>query len=146
MNLMTYEPKDFLDRFIVNNPFFVHDQENFNWPHKAGDEDLKVNITETPENYTIVAEMPGLKEKDIDLEVKDGTLTLKAHQKNEEESNEKTYRVREFSERHFERSFKLGGTVDQNNITAKLQNGLLRITLPKREEAKAKSVKINIEP
>jgi len=146
MNLMTYEPKDFLDRFIVNNPFFVRDQENFNWPHKAGDEDLKVNITETPENYTMVAEMPGLKEKDIDLEVKDGTLTLKAHQKNEEESNEKTYRVREFSERHFERSFKLGGTVDQNNITAKLQNGLLRITLPKREEAKAKTVKINIEP
>ena len=144
MNLMTYEPKEFLDRFIVNGPMFDRDLENFYWPHRTVDEGLKVNISETPENYTLVAEMPGVKEKDIELEVKEGTLTLKAHQKNGEEASDATYRVREFSERHFERSFKVGRTVDQNNITAKLQDGLLRVTLPKREEAKAKTVKIEI--
>ena len=144
MNLMTYEPKEFLDSFFVNGPLFDRDMGNFNFPHRTAEEGLKVNISETPENYTLVAEMPGVKEKDIELEVKEGTLTLKAHQKNEEESNDATYRVREFSERHFERSFKVGRTVDQDNITAKLQDGLLRVTLPKREEAKAKTVKIEI--
>ena len=145
MNMMTYEPKEFMDRFIINSPFFDHDNENFNFPYKADSEELKVNISETPENYILVAETPGLKDKDIDLVVKDGVLTLKTRQEKNEESSGETYRVREFSERNFERSFKLGNTVDQNNVTAKLKDGLLRVTLPKREEAKAKSVKIKIE-
>ena len=144
MNLMTYEPKEFFDRFVVDDPFFDRGLQNFNRPQKAAGDDLKVNITETPENYTIVAVTPGLKEKDIELEVHKGALTLKAHQKNEKESDGATYRVREFSERHFERSFKLGDTVNQDNITANLQDGLLTVTLPKREEAKPKSVKIKI--
>ncbi len=144
MNLMTYEPKEFLESFLVNGPLFDRDLENFNWPCRRADDGLKVNISETAENYTLVAEMPGVKENDVELEVKDGTLTLKAHQKKEEESSDATYRVREFSERHFERSFKVGRTVDQDNITAKLEDGLLRVTLPKREDAKAKTVKIEV--
>lgn len=145
MNLMTYEPIDFIDRFFVNSPIFERGQEKFNWTFKERHEELKVNIIEAPENYTLTAEVPGLKEEDIDLEVKDGVLTLKTHRKQEQESNSETYRVREFSERRFERSFKLSDTVEQKNITAKLQNGLLRVTLPKREEVKARAVKIKVE-
>lgn len=144
MNLMTYEPVEFIDRFFVNNPIFERGQEKFNWAFKGRHEELKVNIVETPENYTLTAEMPGLKEEDIDLEVKDGVLTLKAHRKQEQESDSETYRVREFSERRFDRSFKLSDTVDHEGITAKLQAGLLRVKLPKREEVKAKAIKIQV--
>ena len=126
MNRMAYEPKEFIDKFIVNNPFFDRGQEKINWPFKGRQEELRVNITEVPEKYTLTAEVPGLKEDDIDLEVKDGFLTLKARQKNEDEPRSETFRVQEFSERHFERSFRLGDTVDQNSIAAKLQDGLLR--------------------
>ena len=143
MNVMTYEPKDFLDRFVVNNPLFDRDAGY----HVTDDNDshnLRVNISETPENYSLVAEVPGLKEDNIDIESKDGILTLKGHQETKEKSEGKTYRVREFSERRFERSFKLGDTVDSDNISAQLKDGLLSVTIPKREEAKPKTVKIKI--
>ena len=145
MNLMTYEPKDFLDRFVVNNPFFDRDS-GYHVADDKGYRDLKVNISETPENYTLVAEVPGLKEENIDIEAKDGVLTLKGHQKTEEESEGKNYRVREFSEHRFQRSFRLGDTIDQNNIEAQLKDGLLTVSIPKREEAKPKTVKIKIAP
>ena len=145
MNLMAYEPKEFLDRFVVNNPFFDSDTGY----HVTDDNDfhnLRVNISETPESYSLVAEVPGLKEENIDIEAKDGVLTLKGHQETKEESEGKTYRVREFSERSFERSFRLGDTVDSDNISAQLKDGLLSVTVPKREEAKPKAVKIKIAP
>jgi HSP20 family protein len=145
MNLMAYEPKEFLDRFIVNHPFF-DPEAGYQVTDENGFRNLRVNISETPENYTLVAEVPGLKEENIDIEAKDGVLTLKGHQETKEESEDKNYRMREFSERRFERSFKLGNTVDQDNIEAQLKDGLLSVTIPKREEAKPKSVKIKIAP
>lgn len=145
MNLVAYEPNYFLESFFSNNDFFDRHAAGFDFPVAVPHADLRVNITETPENYTLVAEAPGLKEEDLDLEIKDGVLTLKGHQEKEEESENQTYRVREFRERSFERSFRIGNTVDQENITAKLHNGLLRVTIPKKEEAKAKTAKIKIE-
>ncbi|MGV7219931.1 MAG: Hsp20/alpha crystallin family protein [Nitrospinales bacterium] len=145
MNLMAYEPKDFLDRFIVNNPLFDRDA-GYHVSDEKNYRDLRVNISETPESYTLVAEVPGLKEENIDIEAKDGVLTLKGHQETKEESEDKNYRVREFSERRFERSFRLGDTVDQDNIEAQLKDGLLTVTVPKREEAKPKAVKIKVTP
>ena len=145
MNLMTYEPKEFLDRFVTNNPFFDRDA-GYKFINDKNFDDVKVNISETPENYTLVAEVPGLKDENIDIEAKDGVLTLKGHQETKEESEGKTYCVREFSERRFERSFRLGDTVQEENIEAHLKDGLLTVTIPKREEAKPKSVKIKVTP
>lgn len=145
MNLVAYEPRDFLDSFFANDDFFDRHAAGFDFPVHVPHADLRVNIAETPDNYTLVAEAPGLNDKDLDVEIKDGVLTLKGHQKKEEETENETYRVREFSERSFERSFRIGDTVDQDNITAKLHNGLLRVTIPKKEEAKARTAKIKIE-
>ena len=139
MNIVKYAPKTHMDRFF----------DDF-WPwapvegqHSFGD-NLKVNGVENEENFTLTAEVPGLTEKDIDIEVKDGRITLKGHFEESHEKEEKDYRMREFNRRSFERSFTIGEGVDQDNISAKLENGVLKLVLPKKEEAKPKAVKVAI--
>lgn len=145
MNIVKYAPKTHLDRVLNTDRFFndfwpwspVEDRHGFS-------EDLKVNIVENEENFTLTAEVPGLTEKDIDLETKDGYMTLKGHVEQSQEKEEEHYRMREFSRRSFERSFRIGEGIDPDNISAKLENGVLKVVLPKKEEAKPKTVKVEI--
>ncbi len=145
MNLVRYEPKTYLDRFFDTDRFF-----NDFWPGTPFEdrpvfgEDLKVNIVENEDNYTLTAEVPGMTEKDIDLEIKDGRMTLKGHVEESQEKEEKPYRMQEFSRRSFERSFRIGEGIDPENITAKLDKGLLTVVLGKKEEAKPKTVKVEV--
>jgi HSP20 family protein len=145
MNIVKYAPKTHMDRFFDTDRFF-----NDFWPwapaegqHGFG-ENLKVNVVENKDNFTLTAEVPGLTEKDIEIEIKDGRMTLKGHVEESHEKEEKDYRMREFSRRSFERSFTIGEGVDQDNISAKLENGVLKLVLPKKEEAKPKMVKVAI--
>jgi HSP20 family protein len=145
MNIVKYAPKSYVDRFFDTDRFF-----NDSWPWAPVEgrrdigEDLKVNIVENKDNYTLMAEVPGMKEKDIDLEIKDGLLTLKGHTEESQEKEENHYRMREFSRRSFDRSFRIGEGVDSDKISAKLEDGVLTVALPKREEAKPKAVKVEI--
>ncbi len=145
MNLVRFEPKTYLDRFINTDRFF-----NDFWPQapvegrRGFGEDLKVNIVENEDNYTLTAEVPGMQEKDIDLEIKDGRMTLKGQVEESQEKEEKHYRMREFSRRSFERSFRISEGVDQDKISAKLDSGVLTVVLSKKEAAKPKAVKIEI--
>jgi HSP20 family protein len=145
MNIVKYTPETYMDRFFDTDRFF-----NDFWPwapmesrHDFG-KDLKVNIVENENDYTLTAEVPGLTEKDIDLEIKDGRMTLKGHVEETSEKEEEHYRMKEFSRRSFERSFRIGEGVDPENISAKLASGILTVILPKREEAKPKTVKVEI--
>jgi HSP20 family protein len=145
MNIVKYAPKTHMDRFFDTDRFF-----NDFWPwapvegqHGFG-ENLKVNVVENEDNFTLTAEVPGLTEKDIEIEVKDGRMTLKGHVEESQEKEEKDYRMREFSRRSFERSFTIGEGVDQDHISAKLESGVLKLVLPKKEEAKPKTVKVAI--
>jgi HSP20 family protein len=145
MNIVKYAPKTYVDRFFDTDRFF-----NDSWPwapvegRQSFVEDLKVNIVENEDNYTLTAEVPGIKEKDIDLEIKDGLMTLKGHSEESQEKEENHYRMREFNRRSFERSFRIGEGVDPDKISAKLENGVLTVVLPKKEEAKPKTVKVEI--
>ncbi len=145
MNIAKYAPKTYMDRFFDTDRFF-----NDSWPwapvegRQSFGEDLKVNIVENEDGYTLTAEVPGIKEKDIDLEIKDGLMTLKGHTEESQEKEENHYRMREFSRRSFERSFRIGEGVDPDKISAKLENGVLTVVLPKKEEAKPKTVKVEI--
>jgi HSP20 family protein len=145
MNLVRFEPKTYLDRLFDTDRFF-----NDFWPQapvegrRGFGEDLKVNIVENEDNYTLTAEVPGMQEKDIDLEIKDGRMTLKGQVEESQEKEEKHYRMREFSRRSFERSFRIGEGVDQDHISAKLDSGVLTVVLSKKETAKPKAVKIEI--
>lgn len=145
MNIMRYEPNSALDHFLNTDLFFNHAFEDFGKYMVPETGDLKVNIVENEDNYEITAVLPGWDEKDIDLTIKNGQLTLKGTKEEESEKNGTKYRVREFTQRSFVRSFQLGNGVDPEKVTAKLEKGLLKVTLAKKEAAKPKQVKINID-
>ena len=103
-----------------------------------------VNITETPEAYHLVLNVPGRNKEDFKVSIENGLLTV-SFEKKEENKNEsdKTIR-REFSFQSFKRSFSLDEKVDTEKIEAKYENGLLHFNLPKKEQAK-ETKQINIQ-
>lgn len=99
-----------------------------------------VNVKETPENFIVEMAAPGMKKEDFKVELNNNLLTISSEQKQENEQQENDrYTRREFSYQSFQRSFQLSGNaVDVENIQAKYENGVLHLTIPKREEVKQK--------
>ena len=101
-----------------------------------------VDIYETDQNVVLKAELPGIDPKDVEIRVEDGALYLKGERKFENEVNEDGYRRVERQYGSFTRSFPLPASVDSDKATAEYKNGMLNLTLPKREEAKPKTIKV----
>lgn len=99
-----------------------------------------VNISETPERFDVEVAAPGMKKEDFRVELDGNMLTISSERKNEWENKEdQRYTRREFSYQSFQRSFQLPAqVVDSDRIEAKYENGLLRLMIPKKEEAKQK--------
>lgn len=93
----------------------------------------KVDISETQSGLEMVAELPGIAEKDIDLEIDDGVLTLKAeHVSAHEEKDEKRrYHLVERSQGTFLRRFQLPFAADEEKVSARFENGVLRVSIPR---------------
>ena len=104
-----------------------------------------VDISETKNDLVIKAELPGLDPKDIDISMNNGYLTIKGEKKHEKEEKDENYHLIERSYGAFTRSVQLPREVQSDKITASFKNGILRITLPKSEEAKKKEIKIKVE-
>ncbi len=102
-----------------------------------------VDIYETKDAICVRAELPGVDKDAIGVEVKDGVLTLRGERKFEKEVKEENYHRIERSYGNFHRSFTLPSSVDGEKVTARMQDGVLRVDLPKREQAKAKQIKIS---
>jgi HSP20 family protein len=105
----------------------------------------KIDIWEDEEKYVVEAELPGFDKKDIEVNITDDILTIKATRKKEEEKKDKNYYYAERSYGEFVRSVRLPSEVDKKAIKAKYNNGVLELTLPKTKEAKEKTTKIEIE-
>ena len=103
-----------------------------------------VDLKENEQGYTLEADLPGLKKEDIDVTVVDNVVSLKGERKQESETKEKGYHRIERRYGSFERSFEIPGGFDASRIEAHFDNGVLRITLPKREEAKPKQVEVKV--
>ena len=103
-----------------------------------------VDIYETDNNIIVKAELPEMKEKDIDIRLENDTLTLKGERKFEKETREENYHRVERAYGAFSRSFTLPTSVDQDKISAEYKDGVLKITLPKKVETKSKQIKVNI--
>lgn len=103
-----------------------------------------VNVEEHPDNYEIDVAAPGMKKEDFHLKIENGVLTISAEHKTEKHEEEKrNFSRREFSYTSFQRSFSLPEElVNAENIGAKYADGILTITVPKREEVKPKPSKI----
>ncbi len=102
-----------------------------------------VNIKEDENGYEVEVAAPGLDKNDFRIELDNQVLNISSEKKVEDETKEgQQFTRREFSYQSFSRSFTLPNTVDHEKIAAKYANGILRIEIPKREEAKKKPVKM----
>ncbi len=93
-----------------------------------------VNIRENERDFELEIAVPGKKKEDFNIEVDNNVLTISLEEKKEDEVKEKNYSRREFSYSSFKRAFTLPETVDEEKINAAYTDGILRFTLPKREE------------
>ena len=107
-----------------------------------------VDISENEDNFIVEAELPGIDEENLEVKLDQDILTISAHreEKNEKKDEDKNYYRKEIRKGRFERRFRLPDNIDQDEIKANLQNGMLKITLPKSEEAKTvKNIEVNQE-
>lgn len=103
------------------------------------------DVIETKDEIVIKAELPGIDEKNVDVEIESGVLTIKGERNAEKETEEKGYRRIERSYGSFLRSFTLPPNVEPEKIGASFANGLLEVHLPKKEDAKPRSVKVEVK-
>ncbi len=101
-----------------------------------------VDVTETKDVLGFKFEVPGFKQEELTLNVENGALTLQGERKFEEEQKDKNYHRVERAYGRFYRSFALPANVDVSKVSATLADGVLNVDLPKREEAKPKSIPI----
>jgi HSP20 family protein len=93
-----------------------------------------IDIFETSAEITLLADMPGVKAKDLDVDLRENVLTLAAEAHPPEGPNERDV-LREFRTGRYFRQFTVSDAVDQSRINAELKNGVLRLVLPKAEKA-----------
>ena len=118
---------------------------------KYGDEGLlegawapAVDIHETDQAIVLKADLPGVNPNEVDIRVEDNTLYLKGERKMEKETKEENYHRIERSYGSFSRTFILPRTVSAEKISADYKNGVLNITMLKKEESKPKQIHINV--
>lgn len=100
------------------------------------------DVTETDKEIEITAELPGLEEKDVEINVSDNVLTIKGEKKAEKEEKDKNYRLVERSYGSFSRSLELPSGVNPDTIKANIQNGVLKVTVPKPAPAQTKKIEV----
>ncbi|WP_345951846.1 Hsp20/alpha crystallin family protein [Mucilaginibacter sp. PAMB04274] len=104
-----------------------------------------INIIESETGFDIELAVPGLKKEDIKINVEKNLLTVAAEAKKEESAPVKNYTKKEFSYASFSRSFTLPESVDQSNIEAQYIDGVLKLTVAKKEEAKLQAREIAVK-
>ncbi len=114
------------------------------WPKKFAAAPA-VDVAETEKAYEITAELPGMDEKNIEVNVANGGITIKGEKKEETEEKKKDYYVSERRYGSFERYFSLPEGVDADKIAASFKNGVLKVTLPKTAEAQKSAKKIEVK-
>lgn len=105
----------------------------------------KADFSESDSGYELAVEMPGVAEKDLDVSVKNGVLTVKGEKKSEREEKKKDYYRAERSYGSYYRAMTLPEDADEAKIAARFTDGVLRVAIPKSAEAKSKSQKIAIQ-
>ena len=104
-----------------------------------------LDVSETKNDLIVKTEIAGVDPKDVDISLSGDMLTIKGEKKHEKEEKEEGYHLMERSYGSFSRSVRLPVEVDHDKVKASYKNGVLKITLPKSEQIKAKEIKVNIE-
>ncbi len=148
MTMLTVKPESGRLTF----PRFSNLVENFfenEFPTFSNQEFFKtpalVNIKDTKDSYKIEIAAPGFKKEDMNVKVEGNLLTISAEAKSETEQKEEKFTRKEFNFTEFKRSFTLPKTVDATKIAGNYENGILVVTLPKKEEAlEQKTIEVKI--
>ncbi|GGB87332.1 Hsp20/alpha crystallin family protein [Dyadobacter sediminis] len=102
-----------------------------------------VNIRESEENFEVEMASPGMDKKDFNIRLDGNTLTISSMKENKQEENKEHYSRKEFSYQSFQRTFVLPkDVVDEDRISAQYENGLLKLLIPKKEEARQKGPRL----
>jgi HSP20 family protein len=137
--------QDELNRFFGDRRWFLRSQRG----EELGSAFLPaIDIYEDPEALTLTAELPGIDPKDVDLHIENSVLNIKGERKMEREDKgdkKEGYLRIERAYGTFVRSFTLPTTVDAEKAKAEFKNGLLRITIPRREESKPRSIRVEVD-
>jgi HSP20 family protein len=107
----------------------------------SGGSRLPVDVREADEAYQITAAVPGLKAEEVEIQVLDDVVTLRVRPQ-AEESQDREYLLREIGEGELERSFRLPAAIDTAKAEAVVENGLLRLSLPKVEAVRPKTIAV----
>lgn len=136
-----------VDRMLSNNINRFFDDDFWGFNSLMGIGSVPVNIRETDKTYKMELAAPGLRKEDFNISVSGNMLTVALEEKEEQsdEDRDKGWVRQEYSLRSFTRNFNLGGEVDAAGITAEYKNGILHLTLPKKEGAQRLSKKIQIK-
>ncbi|MFD2532919.1 Hsp20/alpha crystallin family protein [Gracilimonas halophila] len=102
-----------------------------------------VDISETETEFEVSVALPGMNKEDINVDLDNGRLSISGERKLEQEEEGKNYHRVESKFGSFNRSFQLPDSIDEESIEAKYENGILNITIAKREEKVKKQIKIN---
>lgn len=137
------------NRFPLFPPMFddFFGRELFNWGNNNYSSTSttmpSVNIRETADNYEVEVAAPGMEKKDFKITLDGNLLTISSSKQQSGEETNDRYTRREFSYQAFQRSFELPkDVVDEDKINARYENGLLHLSIPKKEEAKKKEPKM----
>ena len=101
-----------------------------------------MDVTETDKEIEITAELPGLEEKDVQINIADNILTIRGEKKAEKEQKDKNYRLVERSYGSFERTLELPEGVNADAIKANISKGVLKVTVPKPAPTQAKKIEV----
>ena len=104
-----------------------------------------IDVTETEKSYKVAAELPGMDEKNIEVKIANGMLTIRGGKHEEKEEEKQDYYVRERSFGSFERTFPVPDGVDLDKVDASFKKGVLTVTLPKTAEAQKAEKKITVK-
>ncbi|HYA07456.1 MAG TPA: Hsp20/alpha crystallin family protein [Xanthobacteraceae bacterium] len=115
-------------------------QRELTWPKLPA-----VDVVESDKAFEITADLPGMDEKNIEVKVADGVLTIKGERQEEKEEKKKDYYLQERSFGSYQRSFELPDSVDPDKIEASFKKGVLSVTLPKKLEAQKPTKKIEVK-
>ncbi len=110
----------------------------------AGHWSPSVDVYETEHELVLKADLPEVDPKDVDVRIENSTLTIKGERKAEKEVKEENYYRVERSFGSFARSFQLPNTIDTDKVKAEFSKGVLKLTIPKKEESNPKQIKVSV--
>ncbi len=124
---------------------FLDMPKDWEFPLTGGELFPAVDITETPQEYVLRAEIPGMRKEDTKLSIHNNVLTLSGEKKSEVKHEDKKYHRVESYYGSFQRSFVLPDAIRADKVSASFKDGVLTVTVPKAEEAKEKTVEIKVD-